>query len=153
GAVPHRRHRAVPARPAAPGAQRRRRGLRVLQRVVGPADVRALPRRERSGSDGMTRPRPAMDDRPVLVLGPTPTPNRGMHLGHIAGPYLAGDVYARYQRARGRKVVYTTGTDDSQTYVLASARRLGTTPDELRRRATGEIRDALAAMGISVDGF
>jgi len=48
-----------------------------------------------------------------------------MHLGHVAGPYLAGDVYARYQRARGRQVVFTTGTDDSQTYVVASARRAG----------------------------
>ncbi|MBP2326480.1 methionyl-tRNA synthetase [Kibdelosporangium banguiense] len=101
----------------------------------------------------MTHPRPAEDDRPVLVLGPNPTPNGGMHLGHMAGPYLAGDVYARYQRARGRKVVFSTGTDDSQTFVLASARRLGTDPQELCRTSTELIREALDAMGISVDGF
>ncbi len=101
----------------------------------------------------MSRPRPSADDRPVLILGPNPTPNGGMHLGHIAGPYLAGDVYARYQRARGREVIFTTGTDDSQTYVVASARRLGSTPEELCRVSTGQIREALAAMGISVDGF
>ena len=76
-----------------------------------------------------------------------------MHLGHIAGPYLAGDVYARYQRARGRDVVFTTGTDDSQTFVTASARRLGVGAEELCRTSTGRIRDALEAMGISVDGF
>jgi methionyl-tRNA synthetase len=76
-----------------------------------------------------------------------------MHLGHIAGPYLAGDVYARYQRARGRQVIFTTGTDDSQTYVVASARRLGVPPEELCRTSTVQIRDALSAMGISVDGF
>lgn len=93
------------------------------------------------------------DDRRVLVLGPNPTPNGGMHLGHIAGPYLAGDVYARYQRARGRDVVFTTGTDDSQTYVVATARRQGTTPEELCRRSTAQIREALLAMGISFDGF
>lgn len=98
-------------------------------------------------------PRLSQDDRPVLVLGPNPTPNGGMHLGHIAGPYLAGDVYARYQRARGRRVVFTTGTDDSQTYVLASARRQGTTPEELCRSSTRLIREALDAMGISYDGF
>jgi methionyl-tRNA synthetase len=101
----------------------------------------------------MIRPLPSADDRPVLVLGPTPTPNGGMHLGHLAGPYLAGDVYARYQRARGRHVIYTSGTDESQTYVLASARRLGVTPEQLCRTSTGQIRAALAAMGISVDGF
>lgn len=101
----------------------------------------------------MTRAKPSEDDRPVLVLGPNPTPNGGMHLGHIAGPYLAGDVYARYQRARGRDVVFTTGTDDSQTFVVASARRLGTTPEELCATSTVQIREALTAMGISTDGF
>jgi|tagenome__1003787_1003787.scaffolds.fasta_scaffold20974407_3 methionyl-tRNA synthetase len=101
----------------------------------------------------MTRPRPSQDDRPVLVLGPNPTPNGGMHLGHVAGPYLAGDVYARYQRARGRQVVFTTGTDDSQTYVVASARRAGVTPEELCRTSSARIREALTAIGISVDGF
>ena len=101
----------------------------------------------------MTAPRPFEDDRPVLVLGPNPTPNGGMHLGHMAGPYLAGDVYARYQRARGRTVVFSTGTDDSQTFVVASARRLGVEPEELCRTATQLIREALAAIGISIDGF
>ena len=98
-------------------------------------------------------PKPSEDDRPVLVLGPNPTPNGGMHLGHIAGPYLAGDVYARYQRARGRDVVFTTGTDDSQTFVVASAQRLGITPEELCATSTAQIREALTAIGISTDGF
>ena len=101
----------------------------------------------------MTRPLPSDDDRPVLVLGPNPTPNGGMHLGHIAGPYLAGDVYARYQRARGRKVIFTSETDDSQTYVVASAGREGITPEELCRRSTAKIQEALSAIGISIDGF
>jgi methionyl-tRNA synthetase len=101
----------------------------------------------------MNRPRPSEDDRPVLLLGPNPTPNGGMHLGHIAGPYLAGDVYARYQRARGRDVIFTTGTDDSQTYVLASARRQGVDPHELCRTSTELIKEALTSIGISFDGF
>lgn len=98
-------------------------------------------------------PRPSTDDRPVIVLGPNPTPNGGMHLGHIAGPYLAGDVYARYQRARGRDVVFSTGTDDSQTFVTTTARRRGLDRQELCDTATAEIREALTAIGISVDGF
>ncbi|WP_433005149.1 class I tRNA ligase family protein [Kribbella sp. CA-294648] len=101
----------------------------------------------------MSRVLPSDDDRPVLVLGPNPTPNGGMHLGHIAGPYLAGDVYARYQRARGRNVIFTTETDDSQTYVVASAAREGISPEELCKRSTGQIQEALRAIGISFDGF
>ena len=98
-------------------------------------------------------PRPSEDERPVYVLGPNPTPNGGMHLGHMAGPYLAGDVYARYQRARGRKVVFTTGTVDSQTFVTATAARKGIDPQRLCDESTVLIREALDAMGISVDGF
>jgi methionyl-tRNA synthetase len=89
----------------------------------------------------------------VLVLGPNPTPNGGMHLGHIAGPYLAGDVYARYQRARGRDVIFSTGTDDSQTFVVATARRRGIGPQELCATSTEKIKQGLSAVGISVDGF
>jgi methionyl-tRNA synthetase len=89
----------------------------------------------------------------VYIQGPNPTPNGGMHLGHIAGPYLAADVYARYQRARGRQVVFSTGTDDSQTFVLATARRQGGDPEELCRTSTTLIREALEQMGISFDGF
>lgn len=101
----------------------------------------------------MTQLLPTDDDRPVLVLGPNPTPNGGMHLGHIAGPYLAGDIYARYQRARGRNVIFTTETDDSQTYVVASAAREGITPEALCKRSTAQIQEALQAIGISYDGF
>jgi methionyl-tRNA synthetase len=98
-------------------------------------------------------PRPSQDERPVYILGPNPTPNGGMHLGHMAGPYLAGDVYARYQRARGRTVVFTTGTDDSQTFVTATAARKGIDPQRLCDESTALIREALNAIGISVDGF
>jgi methionyl-tRNA synthetase len=90
---------------------------------------------------------------PVIIIAPPPTPNGDLHIGHIAGPYLAGDVYARYLRALGRQVVFTTGTDDSQTYVLASARRAGRTPEELAASSWLDIRRSLDLMGISVDGF
>jgi methionyl-tRNA synthetase len=101
----------------------------------------------------MIHPKPSEDDRPVLVLGPNPTPNGGMHLGHIAGPYLAGDVYARYQRARGRQTVFSTGTDPSQTFVVATAARQGGDPQELVDKSTILIQEALQAIGISIDGF
>src|SRR2546423_3290314 len=91
--------------------------------------------------------------RQVVIIGPPPTPNGDLHVGHIAGPYLAADVHARYLRASGRPVLYVTGTDDSQTYVLASAARLGTTPEALATRCWHDIRATLEVMGIAVDGF
>jgi methionyl-tRNA synthetase len=89
----------------------------------------------------------------TIVVAATPTPNGDLHLGHMAGPYLAGDVYARYRRATGRSVIYTTCTDDSQTYVVSTARRLGTTPDALCATSAAAIRRSLDAMGISMVGL
>lgn len=92
-------------------------------------------------------------DRRVVIIGPPPTPNGDLHVGHIAGPYMAADVHARYLRAAGRPVLYVTGTDDSQTYVVASAARHGTTPESLAERCTRDIQLTLEAIGIVVDGF
>ncbi|MET8771312.1 class I tRNA ligase family protein [Streptomyces sp. NPDC004658] len=91
--------------------------------------------------------------RRTVIIGPPPTPNGDLHVGHIAGPYMAADVHARYLRATGRPVLYTTGTDDSQTYVVSSAAKLGTTPDALAAKSWREIRETLGLMGVSVDGF
>jgi methionyl-tRNA synthetase len=94
-----------------------------------------------------------MAARKALVVAATPTPNGDLHLGHMAGPYLAGDVYARYLRATGRSVIYTTCTDDSQTYVDSTAHRLGTTPARLCADSTASIQRSLSAMGISMAGL
>lgn len=91
--------------------------------------------------------------REVVIIGPPPTPNGDLHVGHMAGPYVAADVHARYLRASGRPVIYATATDDSQTYVPASARKLGTTPEALCHKSWHEIQDTLDAMGVAVDGF
>jgi methionyl-tRNA synthetase len=86
----------------------------------------------------------------TIVIAATPTPNGDLHVGHMAGPYLASDVYARYLRSIGRPVVYTTCTDDSQSYVVSTAHRLGTTPERLCATSTGAIQRSLDAMGISM---
>ncbi|MEU9647500.1 class I tRNA ligase family protein [Streptomyces sp. NPDC048110] len=91
--------------------------------------------------------------RRVIVIDTPPTPNGSLHVGHLAGPFLAADVHARYLRAVGRGVLYSSGTDESQTYVEASARKLGIAPQELADRSWHDIRDTLKTMGMSVDGF
>src|SRR4030095_4756850 len=89
----------------------------------------------------------------TIVVAATPTSNGDLHVGHLSGPYLAGDIYARYMRANGRQVIYTTCTDDSQSYVLPTARRLGTTPEALRDSSTAAIDSSLQAIGVSMPGL
>lgn len=89
----------------------------------------------------------------VAVISPAPTANGDLHLGHLAGPFLAADVYTRYQRATGREAVLGTGAQDTSTFVVTTARRLGSTPQALAADSTARIEATLAAMGIGVDGF
>jgi len=98
-------------------------------------------------------PAPDEDARHTLVIGGPPTSNGDLHVGHVAGPYVGADVHSRYLRAAGREVVFATGTDDSQTYVVTSAARLGTTPPELVEKSTGLIKGTFEAMGVDLDGF
>src|SRR5690349_22770432 len=69
---------------------------------------------------------PAEGSEPVTVITfPQPTVNGRLHLGHLAGPYVAADIAARAARARGERVVVTTGLDVHQNYVLTRAEREG----------------------------
>jgi methionyl-tRNA synthetase len=89
----------------------------------------------------------------TLVISPAPTANGDLHLGHLAGPMLSADVHARYLRARGGDVLLATGFQDTSTYVVTTAHRLGVTPKALVARSAEQIEATLAAVGIGVDGF
>lgn len=90
---------------------------------------------------------------PTIVLSPAPTANGDLHLGHIAGPFLAADVYTRYARATGREVLFGTGVQDTSTYVTTTAHRLGLSPQALVERSAKEVESTLTALGITVDAF
>jgi len=91
--------------------------------------------------------------RPAIVVAATPTSNGDLHIGHMAGPYLAGDIFSRYLAAAGRDVIYITCTDDSQSYVLTTARRQGVAPGRLCAESTSAIQRSMRAMGLSIVGL
>ena len=61
------------------------------------------------------------EEKPLLVFATPPTPNGDLHLGHLSGPYLVGDVLSRAARKKGQDVYFATGRDDHQTYVTVKA--------------------------------
>ncbi len=89
----------------------------------------------------------------TLVTAAPPTPNGDLHLGHLSGPYLAGDVIARYLRSRGVEARYVFGSDDNQSYVKTNGERLGLGPNEAADLLAGEIAQTLAAVEIELDAF
>ncbi|BCJ51446.1 hypothetical protein Asp14428_29210 [Actinoplanes sp. NBRC 14428] len=94
-----------------------------------------------------------MSTRRTLIVTPAPTANGDLHLGHLAGPFLAADVHTRYARSRGREVLLGTGFQDTSTFVVTTAHRRGVGPAELVATSAREIAATLAAMGIRVDGY
>ena len=42
----------------------------------------------------------------ILITSALPYANGPLHFGHIAGAYLPGDCYARYQRLQKNEVLY-----------------------------------------------
>lgn len=89
----------------------------------------------------------------TLLITPPPTPNGPLHVGHLSGPYLAGDIAARAARARGTEVMTVCGLDSHQNYVLAKAEQLGEPVDVVMHRFAGQIRQALSGARISYDLF
>ncbi|WP_033307842.1 class I tRNA ligase family protein [Streptomyces iakyrus] len=59
------------------------------------------------------------------ITATPPTPNGDLHVGHLAGPYVAADVLGRFLRADSHDVRLTTGLDDHQGYVEVRALKGG----------------------------
>ena len=50
------------------------------------------------------------------------------HIGHVAGFGVPSDIFARYQRLRGARVLMVSGTDEHGTPILVAADREGISP-------------------------
>ena len=57
----------------------------------------------------------------ILITSALPYINGIKHLGNLAGSMLPADVYARFQRSRGRDTLYICATDEHGTPLVATA--------------------------------
>lgn len=89
----------------------------------------------------------------ILVTDALPYANGRLHLGHIAGSHLPGDIYVRYQRLKGRDVIHIGGTDDHGVPITLAADRAGVSPRDIVDTYYPMIRDNLEALGIVFDNF
>ncbi len=66
----------------------------------------------------------------ILITSALPYANGPLHFGHIAGAYLPGDCYARFQRLQKNDVLYICGSDEYGIAITLSAEMAGRTPQE-----------------------
>ncbi len=60
-----------------------------------------------------------------------PYVNAPLHLGHVAGNCLPADIQYRYERARGRRVLMCSGSDEHGTPITITAEELGISPQDV----------------------
>ncbi len=89
----------------------------------------------------------------VLVTAAPPTPNGELHLGHLAGPYLCGDYYARFLRLQGVDADFIFGSDDNCMYVETQAKDLGISGKEAAESFNRSIERCLEAAGIELAAY
>ena len=89
----------------------------------------------------------------ILTAPAWPYANGPRHIGHVSGFGLPSDMFSRYQRMAGNKVLMVSGTDEHGTPIQVQADKEGVTARELADRYNGVIGNDLANLGMSYDLF
>ena len=82
-----------------------------------------------------------------------PYANGPLHLGHIAGAYLPADVFARYHRLKGNRVLMVSGSDQHGAPITIRAEQESTTPQNVVDKYHEQFVDCWEKLGISFDLF
>lgn len=82
-----------------------------------------------------------------------PTPNGGLHLGHISGPYLKMDVMARAQQRNGSHASIIFGSDVYESYTTLKAWVTGKSIKDVCNHYHNQIVKDLNALKINYDAY
>jgi methionyl-tRNA synthetase len=89
----------------------------------------------------------------ILITSALPYINGIKHLGNLVGSMLPADVYARFQRQRGREVLFLCATDEHGTPAELAARAAGQTVRDYCKEQHDIQARAGEAFGLSFDHF
>jgi methionyl-tRNA synthetase len=94
-----------------------------------------------------------IDERPLLVVPSNPTPNGDLHVGHLAGPFVAADVCRRAARLRGERAHLLLGTAWHESHVALKAEQTGLSSRRVAAWHTAEILRTFAAAAIEPEAM
>ncbi len=89
----------------------------------------------------------------ILTAAAWPYANGPRHIGHVSGFAIPSDMFSRYQRMAGNKVLMVSGTDEHGTPIQVQADKEGVSAREIVDRYNGVIGNDLANLGVSYDLF
>jgi methionyl-tRNA synthetase len=96
---------------------------------------------------------PSANPKHILTAPAWPYANGPRHIGHVSGFALPSDMFSRYQRMAGNKVLMVSGTDEHGTPITVQADKEGVTAREIADLYNGVIATDLANLGMSYDLF
>jgi methionyl-tRNA synthetase len=88
---------------------------------------------------------------PILTAVAWPYANGPRHIGHVSGIGVPSDVFARYQRMAGNRVLMVSGSDEHGTPILVQAEKEGLTPEQTADKYHRVIVDDLQGLGVTYD--
>lgn len=89
----------------------------------------------------------------ILITSALPYANGPLHFGHIAGAYLPGDCYARFERLMGKDVLYLCGSDEHGVAITLSADLAHRSPKEHVDIYNQMIKDLFEQLEFSFDHY
>ena len=89
----------------------------------------------------------------VLSAVAWPYANGPRHIGHVAGFGVPSDVFSRYMRMAGHRVLMVSGSDEHGTPILVQADSEGVSPRDFVDRNHAIIAHELSDLGCSYDLF
>jgi len=94
-----------------------------------------------------------VSDRHILTAVAWPYANGPRHIGHVSGFGVPSDVFSRYHRMVGDRVLMVSGTDEHGTPITVAADAEGVSPREIADRNNRVIVGDLQSLGLSYDLF
>ncbi|WP_160066888.1 methionine--tRNA ligase [Sphingobacterium bovisgrunnientis] len=85
------------------------------------------------------------------ITSALPYANGPLHIGHLAGAYIPGDIFVRFLRLNNKDVVYVCGSDEHGAAITIRAKKEGVTPKEVIDKYNKQIKESFEEFGISFD--
>ncbi len=87
------------------------------------------------------------------ITAALPYTNGPIHIGHLAGVYVPGDIYARYLRLTGKDVIYICGSDEHGVAIPMRAKKEGVSPQDIIDKYHRIIKKSFQDFGITFDNY
>ncbi|GAA3855238.1 methionine--tRNA ligase [Saccharothrix violaceirubra] len=90
---------------------------------------------------------------PVLTAVAWPYANGPRHIGHVSGIGVPSDLFSRYLRMSGHRVLMVSGSDEHGTPTSVQADKEGVTPRQLVDKYHRVIAEDMRGLGVTYDLF